>query len=58
MYSFDNARRSRLREQDIDAVYQYIIENRDNPHLGKIPGRILEQFGEYLEKANNGCPVA
>ena len=58
MYSFDNARRSRLREQDIDAVYQYIIENRDNLQLREIPGRILGRLGEHLEKANNGCPVA
>lgn len=41
--------------EDVKAVYEYIIANRDNPRLGKIPDRILERFDEHLGKAKNGC---
>ena len=59
MYSLDNARRSRLREEDIDAVCQYIVENRDNPQLREIQGRLLEDSAEHLkEKAKDGCVAA
>jgi len=42
--------------EDIEKVYEYVIANRDNPRLGKIPGRIIEHFGEHLGKAKE--PVA
>ena len=47
-----------LRKEDIDAVYQYIIQSRDNPRLGEILRGTLERFGEHEGKAENGCPVA
>lgn len=38
-------------QEDIQRVYQYIIVNRDNPRLGKIPERILEQFNRHLDES-------
>jgi len=45
-------------QEDVDSVYEYIVANRDNPRLGKIPSRILERFDEHLGKAKHGCAVA
>lgn len=42
----------RFSMDDVGRVYEYVIANRDNPRLGKIPDRIIEKFGEHLEKAN------
>lgn len=44
----------RYSREDIRSVYEYIIANRDNPRLGKIPNRILERFEEHLRKAKDG----
>jgi len=55
----DGACGNPLRKEDIDTVYQYIIENRDNPQLGKILGRPLEDPAEHVEeKPKDGCVVA
>jgi hypothetical protein len=40
-------------QDDVNAVYKYIIEHRDNPRLGKIPERIIERFSEHLGKAKS-----
>lgn len=45
-------------QHDIEKVYEYVIANRDNPRLGKIPERILEQFGKHLEASRDEQPVA
>jgi hypothetical protein len=45
-------------KEDIDAVHEYIIANRDNPRLGKIPERILERFGEHLDAAREARVAA
>jgi len=48
-----------LRKEDIDAVCQYIVENRDNPQLREIQGQLLEDSAEHLkEKAKDGCVPA
>jgi hypothetical protein len=40
-----------FKSDEIDAVCQYVIENRDNPRLVKMTERLLEKFGELLGKA-------
>lgn len=40
--------------EEINRVCEFIMENRGNPRLVKLPDRILEKFGELLGKTNDG----
>ena len=39
---------------DINRVCEYVIANRENPRLVKLPERLLEKFDDLLRKASDG----